>query len=52
MFAESFPEAIRHAQELNEYVLIDMLSIICELVLNGDLSEILESQRLRLDSSS
>ena len=40
MFAERFPEAIRHAQELNEHLLIDMLSIIYELVLNGDLSEI------------
>lgn len=52
MLAERFPEAIRHAQELNEHLLIDMLSIIRELVLNGDLSEILESERLRLDFSS
>lgn len=45
MFVERFPEAIRHVQEVNEHLLIDMLSKNCALVLNGDLPEILEPER-------
>lgn len=50
MFAEGFLEGVRDVQEVNEHLLSDILSITWEVVLNGDLSEILESERPRLDS--